>query len=193
MMDDFLNLLNAYGPAVYTLLFAYCAFKSGALPLFAGYAAQAGALDVVIVAAATFAGGYLGDEARFALARRYGEHLTRGRPRLHRLAENGKLLLDRYGAAYIFLYRYPKGMRTIGAFPVGYTEMPWRKFSALNAASALVWCIALVGTGYLFGELVKQAVENGWGAVSVILLIAFLGMSYLAWIRVSRLAAVEKA
>lgn len=193
MMDDFLNLLNAYGPAVYTLLFAYCAFKSGALPLFAGYAAQAGALDVGIVAAATFAGGYLGDEARFALARRYGERLTRGRPRLHRLAENGKLLLDRYGTTYIFLYRYPKGMRTIGAFPVGFTEMPWRKFSALNAASALVWCIALVGTGYLFGEIVKQAVENGWGAVSVILLIAFLGVSYLAWIRASRLAAVEKA
>ncbi|WP_218940347.1 hypothetical protein [Denitrobaculum tricleocarpae] len=30
----------------YLLLFAYCALKSGTLPLFAGYAAQAGALPV---------------------------------------------------------------------------------------------------------------------------------------------------
>lgn len=192
-MDNFLNLLNAYGPAVYTLLFAYCALKSGALPLFAGYAAQTGALDLSIVAAATFAGGYLGDEARFALARRYGERLTTGRPRLSRFVENGKLLLDRYGAAYIFLYRYPKGLRTVGAFPVGLTEMPWSRFTALNASSALVWSTVLIGAGYVFGEAIRKAVENGWGAISVLLLVVFIGASYIAWMRVSRLASVEKA
>jgi membrane protein DedA with SNARE-associated domain len=40
------------------------------LPLFAGIAAQAGTLDVVAVAAASFAGGTLGDEARYWTARR---------------------------------------------------------------------------------------------------------------------------
>ena len=191
-MDAFLSLLNEYGTAVYMVMFAYCAFKSGALPLFAGYAAQTGALDVWIVAAATFAGGYLGDEARFALARQYGERLVQGRPRLSRLLDKAKTLLDRYGGAYIFLYRYPKGMRTIGALPVGLTDMTWRRFSALNAASALLWTGLLVGVGYLFGAAIRQAAENGWGTVSVVLLIAFIGVTVFAWRRVSAMTVPEK-
>lgn len=191
-MDAFLSLLNEYGTAVYMVLFAYCAFKSGALPLFAGYAAQTGALDVWIVAAATFAGGYLGDEARFALARQYGERLVQGRPRLSRMLDKAKTLLDRYGGAYIFLYRYPKGMRTIGALPVGLTDMTWRRFSALNAASALLWTGLLVGAGYLFGAAIRQAAENGWGTVSVVLLIAFIGVTVFAWRRVSAMTVPEK-
>lgn len=190
-MDAFLALLNEYGTAVYLLLFAYCAFKSGALPLFAGYAAQTGALDVAIVATVTFAGGYLGDEARFAFARRYGDGIARSRPRLNLLLETARVMLDRYDAAYIFLYRYPKGMRTIGALPVGLTDMAWQRFSALNAASALLWTGLLVGAGFLFGAAIRQAAESGWGAASVILLVIFVVASVFAWRRVSRLAAPE--
>jgi membrane-associated protein len=42
-METVLALVRDYGTAVYVLLFAYCALKSGSLPLFAGYAAQTGA------------------------------------------------------------------------------------------------------------------------------------------------------
>lgn len=192
-MDAFLALLNEYGTAVYLLLFAYCAFKSGALPLFAGYAAQTGALDVAIVAAVTFAGGYLGDEARFAFARRYGDGFARRRPRLNRLLETARTLLDRYGAAYIFLYRYPKGMRTIGALPVGLTDMAWARFTLLNGASAMLWTAVLVSAGYVFGAAIREAVESGWGTASVVTLIVFVGITALAWRRVSRMATpVEK-
>jgi membrane-associated protein len=104
-METVLALVRDYGMAVYVLLFAYCALKSGSLPLFAWYAAQTGALDVATVAAATFAGGYLGDEARFAVARRYGHRLSTGRPRMARLIARGTDLLDRYGLIYLFLYR----------------------------------------------------------------------------------------
>lgn len=81
-METVLQLLRDHGPAVYSILFLYCALKSGALPLFGGYAAQQGVLDPVWVASAAFAGGYLGDEARFALARRCGESFMVERPRL---------------------------------------------------------------------------------------------------------------
>ena len=185
-MDAFLNLLSEYGTAVYAVLFAYCAFKSGILPLFAGYAAQTGALDVGIVAAVTFAGGYLGDEARFAVARRYGEHVAHGRPRLSNLLDKSRALLDRYGGAYIFLYRYPKGLRTVGALPVGLTDMVWSRFSLLNASSALVWTAILVGAGYAFGTAIRQKAESGWGIASVVLLLIFIGATWFAWSRLSR-------
>ncbi len=188
-MEAVLELVQEYGVFSYFALFAYCAFKSGALPLFAGYVAQAGALDVGIVALATLAGGYLGDEARFHLVRRYGAGFVERRPRLAGLMATARAMIDRYGVAYIFLYRYPKGMRTIGAIPIGLTEIAWPRFTLLNAASAALWTVLLVGAGFYFGAAIEEAVVTGWGTWSVVLLVAFLGLAGFAWWRVSRFAA----
>lgn len=190
-METILALINDYGTLVYLLLFGYCALKSGALPLFGGYAAQVGALDVGLVAVASFAGGYLGDEARFAFARRYGVGFLESKPRLYALMQKARALLERYGAAYIFLYRYPKGMRTIGALPVGLTPMTWHKFTVLNGASALLWAGLLVGAGYVFGAAIEQAVRDGWGIASVALLVVFVMAVVLAWRRTTHLAEVS--
>jgi membrane protein DedA with SNARE-associated domain len=185
-MDTVLSLIDDYGLYVYLLLFGYCALKSGALPLFGGFAAQTGALDLSLVAIATFAGGYLGDEARFLAARRYGTGFLATKPRLAALMKSANTLLDRYGTTYMFLYRYPKGMRTIGALPVGLTNIRWQTFTVLNAASALLWAGLLIGAGYLFGETVEQAVEESWGLWSVGLLVLFLGATALVCWRLSR-------
>lgn len=149
--------------------------------MFAGYAAQAGALDINIVVLSVFAGGYLGDEARFFAARKYGVSAITSRPRLARIWGSAEKLFDKYGSAYIFLYRYPKGLRTIGSLPVGLTDMPWTKFTLLNASSAFLWVSLLVGAGYVFGEVIKNAVSENWGVFSVSLLIVSLALIYLAW------------
>ena len=188
-METVFQLLRDYGTAVYVILFLYCALKSGALPLFGGYAAQQGVLDPFWVAGAAFAGGYLGDELRFFLARKYGEALINNRPRLASWLGKAKLMLEHYGTAYIFLYRYPKGMRTIGAFPVGLTSMGWSTFTTLNAASALVWVVILVGSGYVFGGAIDKAVSNNWGVASVVMLGAFVLLTLFAW---RRLALAER-
>jgi membrane-associated protein len=185
-MDTIFDLLREHGPAVYALLFLYCAFKSGALPLFAGYAAQAGALDLGLVVVATFAGGYLGDEARFFAARRFGPALLAGRPRLGRMVATAQAMIARHGTAYIFFYRYPKGLRTVGALPVGLTDMPWHRFTRLNAASAALWTALLAGSGYLFGASLERAVESGWGIASVALLAIFLVVAAVGWRRMAR-------
>lgn len=183
-IETFLNFIKEYGTLSYVLLFSYCALKSGALPLFAGYAAQAGALDITLVAAAVFAGGYLGDETRFYAARKYGVKAITSRPRLAKLWETAEKLFVKYGSAYIFMYRYPKGLRTIGALPVGLTDMSWNRFTLLNASSTLLWMTLLVGVGYLFGETIKHAVSENWGLFSVGLLIVSLALIYFAWTRI---------
>jgi membrane-associated protein len=180
-MDQILALVREYGALIYVLLFAYCALKSGSLPLFAGFAAQTGALDVWMVATVVLAGGYLGDEARFVAARRWGRALIKRWPRFQPLVDKGVSLLERYGAAYIFLYRYPKGLRTVGAFPVGLTDMPWQRFTALNFVSALVWTLALVGGGYWLGAVMPAWISNNWGLASTVLLVLFGAASLLAW------------
>jgi len=190
-METLLQLIRDYGTALYVLLFLYCALKSGALPLFGGYAAQQGILDPLWVAGAAFAGGYLGDEARFYLARRYGEGFIDKWPRVSLWVSRAKLLLERYGAAYVFLYRYPKGMRTIGAFPVGLTTIRWQRFTALNAASAFVWVVILVGSGYALGGAIDEAVSNNWGISSVAMLGVFVMLMYVAWRRLSHISLEE--
>ena len=181
-----MTLIGDYGTAVYIILFLYCALKSGALPLFGGYAAQQEVLDPVLVGAAALAGGYLGDELRFRVARRYGITWVSGKPRLERLMRYCEQLLERYGAAYIFLYRYPKGLRTIGALPVGLTDISWRRFTILNAASAISWAVLLVGVGYAFGEVIENAVTQGWGAFSIALLLISVILIWLGIRNISR-------
>ena len=183
-IDTVLNIIQQYGWLSYCLLLAYCALKSGALPLFAGYAAQSGALDVGLVLATAFAGGYLGDEARFFFMRRYGAAALASRPRIAGALQRGRALLERYGTAYIFLYRYPKGLRTIGAPPFGLTSITWPRFTSLNAASAALWAAILVGSGYIFGETIEYAVKENWGLFSVALLAMVLLFFALAWRRV---------
>ena len=185
-METILSLISEYGTLIYLLLFGYCALKSGALPLFGGYAAQAGVLDVSYVALAAFAGGYLGDELRFLIARQYGIGIVKSRPRLAALLEKAKIMMENYGTAYIFLYRYPKGMRTIGALPVGLTQISWQKFTLLNGASAFLWTTLLVGAGFLFGAAIEEAVKDGWGIASLVLLILFLAIGIFVWRRSTR-------
>lgn len=191
IMETVFQLLEGYGMAVYIILFLYCALKSGSLPLFGGYAAQQGVLDPFWVAGAALAGGYLGDELRFYLAKKYGEALMINRPRLGAWLGKAKLMLEHYGIAYIFLYRYPKGMRTIGAFPVGLTRMVWSRFTLLNAASAVTWVVILVGSGYVFGNVIDQAVANNWGLASVVMLAIFIILTLFAWRRLSSIAQLK--
>lgn len=183
-MEQLLHWIEINQMLVYLLLFAYCALKSGALPLFAGVLVQQDALDLTPVVLAAFLGGYLGDELRFFVARRYGGGLFASRPKWRAYVDRASLAMETYGAAYIFLYRYPKGMRTIGALPVGLSQMPWGQFTVLNAMSAALWCSALVGLGVILGEQVTEAAESWWGVVSVALLIAFIGATMIVLRRI---------
>lgn len=180
-MQDILALIRDYGVVTYALLFAYCVFKSGTLPIFAGYAAKAGALDIGVVFLAVVAGGYLGDEVRFTLARRHGAGRLGKSERWKRALEIGKLLIERHGAFYIFAYRYPKGLRTIGALPIGLTPMLWLRFTILNLASAFVWATLLVGAGYMLGHLFEAGAGMWWGQIGVLLLALFVLLCVYAW------------
>lgn len=182
-MEQILTLINQYGVQIYGLLFAYCALKSGSLPLFAGFAAQQGALEIQWVMLAVLAGGYLGDEVRFWVTRTYGDGWIYQRPRLARWFAKARALMDRYAGLYIFLYRYPKGMRTVGALPVGLTDLAWSRFTVLNFASALTWTNLMVGVGFIFGASIMAAIESGWGVVSLLLLVALMAWGWRALAR----------
>ena len=175
-MGELRSFVDAYGMWLYPALFVYCLIKSGALPLFAGIGAANGLVDVCWVALATLAGGVVGDELRFWAARHFGERIIVGRPKLGAALAAARRLMERYGMLYLFIYRYPKGMRTIGALPVGLTDMPWHRFALLNVASAGLWALLMVGGGFFLGELIGPLAESSFGFFSVLLLLpVFIG------------------
>ncbi|MGC9494225.1 DedA family protein [Vibrio genomosp. F10] len=185
-METVTGLLEDYGVLVYALLFLYCALKSGWLPLFAGYAAYLGALELPWVALATFLGGYLGDEIRFWVAKTYGIAWVDRSTTFGRLFEKSAALAQKYGTAYIFIYRYPKGLRTIGALPLGLTDIKWRKFTLLNMSSATLWVVVMVGGGFFFGETFDTLGIENLTTVSVLLLLVFLLSLLRVWTRDKR-------
>jgi membrane protein DedA with SNARE-associated domain len=189
-MEQLLALIADYGFAVYAILFLYCAFKSGILPLVAGWAAQSGVLDLWAVVLATFLGGTLGDELRFLVARRFGPGLRTRSPKFAAVLDKAGALFNRYGAAYIFLYRYPKGLRTVGALPVGLSSMAWGRFTLLNGLAAAVWTSLLVGAGYGFGAAIAGFAAQSWGPISLALLAAMTVAGVYLWRRADRIPAV---
>ena len=185
-MDNIQALISENSLQFYLLLFGYCALKSGALPFLAGAAAGYGLLDGALAATSAFAGGYLGDEARFMLTRRYGLGGLGRFPRFSDWILRTVPIAEKYAGVYIFAYRYPKGMRTIGALPIGLTSMEWTTFTLLNAASAGLWAALLVGGGYLLGEHLLDYIEDGWGVASFSLLVVFVVLYVIAYRWITR-------
>ncbi|PKF63665.1 hypothetical protein CW745_02130 [Psychromonas sp. psych-6C06] len=180
-MESFLNQIKDYGHIIYFLLFVYCAIKSGWLPLFAGYAAYSDALHLPMVLLACLFGGYLGDEIRFFVARKYGIKWLQHDNFIGKLFTRARELSHRYGVIYMYVYRYPKGLRTIGALPVGLSDISWLKFTLLNASSALLWVVLLVGGGYFFGSTMDAFAVQTLTSISVLMLCIFFITLYRLW------------
>ena len=177
------DLIESLGATIYVALFLYCVYKSGLLPLFAGMAAQQGLLEIGSVWVSVLAGGILADEIRFSLTRRYGFEWAARWPKFYRALKHTRSLMNHYGLAYLIVYRDVLGLRSIGALPVGLSDIKPIKFRWVSAASALTWTNVLVGLGYVLGQSAESALQSGFGLIGLVLLVA---MATLAWQSVQR-------
>lgn len=180
-MEMALGFVDRWGAWVYPALALYAAVKSGLLPVFAAALAAVGVLDVGLVALALFAGTVLGEEVKFHAGRWLAPRLSAERPRLARAIERTRRAAERWGTAWVLLYRWPKGGRTLGALPLGAAGWAWRRFATLNLAGAAIWTGGMLGLGWLGGAAMLAALEQWGGAVTALLLVAMLVMLGLAW------------
>ena len=61
---------------------------------------------------------------------------------------------------FAFSLRFLYGLRMAGAVTIGTTDYPWPRFILLNALSALIWALAWVTLGYLFGQALAPLFER---------------------------------
>lgn len=174
-----IDMIRQNGDAAYGLMFGYAATNSLLFPLFAGYAAQAGAFDWGKLILVCWAGAAGGDVLRFWIARRYGVRWLARFPRLARHVERTARLVDHHGLWLPFVHRFPNGIRSVAGFAFGVSALPWRTFMILNVVSAGIWSAGLVSAGYALAHVAAKTVSDVASAASLALLIAFAGLFWL--------------
>jgi membrane protein DedA with SNARE-associated domain len=133
------------------------------LPL-AGYLAERGRMNVVLVVLAATVGAVLGALVLYGLGALFGE--DRARRWLTWLPlvdksdfDNASAWFHRHGHGVVFFGRFVPIVRSLVSLPAGAQHMPLLPFVLLTAAGSAVWNTALVGAGYLLGtqyEVVEQ-------------------------------------
>jgi membrane protein DedA with SNARE-associated domain len=187
-LASFLDLIRQHGDAAYMFVFSYAASHAMLFALFAGYAAHSGALSLGTVVAVCWAGSFAGDVVRFWIGRRFGPRLFARFPRLARSADITIRLAERHHAWMILVHRYPHGIRGIAGFAYGMSPMPWSTFLAFNCLAAGLWACAVVTAGFAFGQLSEAMMTDASSALGVVMLIAFLGLSWVLSQKLDRVA-----
>jgi membrane protein DedA with SNARE-associated domain len=178
-LASFLELIRQHGDAAYSFMFAFAAWHSLLLTLFAGYAASSGALGFGTLIAVCWIGSFAGDVIRFWVGRRYGTRWLGGASRIVRMVNIAVRLADRHYVWMILLHRYPHGLRGVAGFAYGLSRLPWSTFLALNVVAAGIWSCAVVSAGYAFGQLSEKMMNDASSGIGVVMLVVFLGLSWI--------------
>jgi membrane protein DedA with SNARE-associated domain len=158
-------------------------FPGTAILVAAGGLIAAGILDPVQVIAAGILGGILGDAASFWLGQKFGAALPKLWPfrRDPDRIQSGIDFFVRYGAIAVFLGRFLGPLRATVPTVAGMMKMPTRRFYLANILSAVVWVPALVLSGDLLLEMLRQTAVDQMllvlGAVILVFTVAIF------WVR----------
>lgn len=185
-LASFLDFIRQHGDAAYSFLAVYSMANSLLLALFAGYAAQAGALGYEQALAACWAGTFAGDALRFWVGRRFGTRWLRGIPRLQRAVETAARLAARHHVWMILIHRYPRIIRNVAGFAYGASALSWPRFLVLNFIAAGLWAGISVSVGYGFGFVSEKAMTDALSAFGIVMLVAFLALTWFLTRRLER-------
>jgi membrane protein DedA with SNARE-associated domain len=139
-----------------------------------GAAAESNGTALALVVVAGSLGAIAGDTVGFVLGRRFGvEIASRWRWTRRRI----KPSLDRAHRYYadkggwsVFGARWVGVLRAVVPLVAGSARMPWGRFLAWDAPSAVLWVMATTAAGYLFGSSVAEIVDRMGLWVSVVVI-----------------------
>jgi membrane-associated protein len=165
-VDKYLGTLIAqYGTLVYIVLFAivFCEtglvvfpFLPGDTLLFIGGAFCAtGAMDIWILMALLVAAAVSGNTVNYWIGSAIGHKVfTHDYRWLDQDAlKKTHAFYEKHGGKTIILSRFVPVVRTFAPFVAGVSDMTHTNFQLFNFAGALLWVVALVASGYFFGNI----------------------------------------
>jgi membrane protein DedA with SNARE-associated domain len=162
--------------------------------IYAGHSHHLALVWIVVSAFLAAAGGgtigfVIGVEGGYRLLRRYGRHLHihEGHIKL------GRYLFQEHGGKVVFFGRFVAVLRTYAAFLAGTNHMPWRRFAAVNLASAAVWA-TLFGVGsYEIGGTINEVSSDVGIGLAIVAVVAVVAGIVIFHRREAHLLAIAEA
>jgi membrane protein DedA with SNARE-associated domain len=185
-LNQILDLIRQHGELAYSFVFAYAASNSLLFVLLAGFAAHLGAFDWGKLILVCWAGSFAGDAFRFWIGRRFGTKWLRSFPRIERLLLTTVRIVEHHQSWFIFLHRFPNGIRSIAGFAYGISSIPVMTFLVLNFVAAGLWALVTVSAGYAFSELTDKMLSDAASGLGLALMLGFLGLFWILGKRLDR-------
>jgi len=172
------QLVADYG---YAAVFIGSLLEGETVLLLAGIAVHRELLSFAVVVGVAFLGGTLGDQLLFRLGRRYGTAILERWPVLARRAVPVHFQIRRHENVLIVGVRFMYGLRLVGPFVIGMSEVSASKFALLNILGAAIWAPLVVGAGYLFGETLSWLITDlgHYEALGLLLVVAVIALVVL--------------
>jgi membrane protein DedA with SNARE-associated domain len=146
-------LLHKFG---YLAVFVGTFLEGETILVLAGFFAERGYFELVLVILVAFLGAFAGHVFWFWLGRTRGVQVLDRFPKMKRHFGKGIRLFERYGAPAIFITQYLYGLRITCAIIIGISRISTMKFLIYEALSCIIWA-AIIGTlGYFFGRAVES-------------------------------------
>ncbi len=128
------------------------AFGGDSFLMAGGAMAHHGELRLAFVGVVAFLGAVAGDLLWFEVGRRFGRAFIQKRPKLAEHTARIQRGVDRFGAWFVFGFRFIYGIRTATPVLLGASGYPLRKFFWLNALGGLVWTVVFAAIGWGLGS-----------------------------------------
>ena len=165
------QLVGAYGPWIYAILFAVIFCETGlvvtpflpgdSLLFVAGTIAATGGMELPVLIGPLMPAAILGDSCNYFIGRFVGEKLfANPDSKIFRrdYLERTHAFYDRHGGKTVTMARFVPIVRTFAPFVAGVGEMPYLRFLAFSVFGTVLWVGGLTTLGYLFGnvEFIKK-------------------------------------
>jgi membrane-associated protein len=190
-----LELVAAYGPWVYAILFAIVFAETGfvvtpflpgdSLLFAAGALCATGALSTPVCIALLIAAAFTGNAVNYTIGRIVGPRVFSATDRsglFQRLLDREHLdrahaFFEEYGGKAIILGRFVPIVRTFVPFVAGAAAMRSHAFALVNLIGAAAWVVICVGAGLLFGNV--PIVKENFSLVALgIVAVSLLPMAF---------------
>jgi membrane protein DedA with SNARE-associated domain len=106
--------------------------------------------------------------------------------------------MHRWGLGVVLIGRCIPGIRTLISIPAGLAKIPFLKFFVATFIGAYVWCMLLIGAGYILGyewRLISEYIKThlplvfGLGGFAILLYMAYHfreQLSAIKWFKTTR-------
>jgi hypothetical protein len=120
-------------------------------------------------------GSFAGDAVRFFIGRRFGSKWLSWFPRIERALQMTTRLVEHHYSWFVFLYRYPNGIRSLAGFAFGFRA--FRRGPSCCSISFPPAVVAHHRLGrYAFSKLTDKMVNDAASGLGMALLIGFLAL-----------------